>query len=194
MWFWSLGQEDPLEEGMQPTLVFLPEECMDRGVWWAIVHRVSKSRTRLKWLSMHAAILERGKCRVLWRNREEATDLEFTWGGDDGLSLCTRLKSQSVLKCTRETNKIFPSPTSLTQSVPKRLLQNGIEPNSAMRTHTCYKGTFYIEAINPRWFAWSVSQRCKSLGTHEVCGWSECLFSRGNEWMDLSLLPRLQCF
>ena len=55
--------------------------------------------------SMHATILERGKCRVLWRNREEATDLEFTWGGDDRLSLCTGFKSQSVLKCTRETNK-----------------------------------------------------------------------------------------
>ena len=26
---------------------------MDRGTWWATVHRVAKSRTRLKWLSMH---------------------------------------------------------------------------------------------------------------------------------------------
>ena len=29
----SLGQEDPLEEAMQPTAVFLPGECMDRGAW-----------------------------------------------------------------------------------------------------------------------------------------------------------------
>ena len=27
------------------------ENPMDRGVWWAIVHRVTKSWTRLKWLS-----------------------------------------------------------------------------------------------------------------------------------------------
>ena len=26
---------------------------MDRGAWWATVHRAAKSRTRLKWLSMY---------------------------------------------------------------------------------------------------------------------------------------------
>ena len=30
------------------------ENPMDRGVWWATVHRVAKSRTWLKWLSTHA--------------------------------------------------------------------------------------------------------------------------------------------
>ena len=30
------------------------ENPMDRGVWWAVVHRVAKSQTRLKPLSMHA--------------------------------------------------------------------------------------------------------------------------------------------
>jgi len=30
------------------------ENPMDRGVWWAIVHEVAKSRTRLKRLSMYA--------------------------------------------------------------------------------------------------------------------------------------------
>ena len=29
------------------------ENPMDRGTWWATVHRVSKSQTWLKWLSMH---------------------------------------------------------------------------------------------------------------------------------------------
>ena len=28
---------------------------MDRGVWWARLHRVTTSRTRLKWLSMHTS-------------------------------------------------------------------------------------------------------------------------------------------
>ena len=27
---------------------------MDRGAWWAIVHRVAKSQTQLKWFSVHA--------------------------------------------------------------------------------------------------------------------------------------------
>ena len=30
------------------------ENRMDRGAWWATVHKVSKSRIRLKWLSTHA--------------------------------------------------------------------------------------------------------------------------------------------
>ena len=30
------------------------ENPVDRGPWWAAVHRVAQSRTRLKWLSMHA--------------------------------------------------------------------------------------------------------------------------------------------
>ena len=38
----SLGWKDPLEEGM------------DRGAWWAAVHGVAKSWTRLKQLSTYA--------------------------------------------------------------------------------------------------------------------------------------------
>ena len=34
------------------------ENPMDRGAWWAAVHRVTKSRTQLKQLSMRA----RGHC------------------------------------------------------------------------------------------------------------------------------------
>ena len=35
------------------------ENPMDRGAWWAIVHRVAKSWTWLKWLSTHAHIVSR---------------------------------------------------------------------------------------------------------------------------------------
>ena len=34
------------------------ENPMDRGAWWTSVHGVTQSRTRLKWLSMHACIGE----------------------------------------------------------------------------------------------------------------------------------------
>jgi len=37
----------------QPTPVFLPGDPMDRGAWWATVHRVIKSRAWLKQLSIH---------------------------------------------------------------------------------------------------------------------------------------------
>ena len=37
---------------LQSTPVFLPGKSMNRGAWWAIVHRVTQRRTWLKWLSM----------------------------------------------------------------------------------------------------------------------------------------------
>ena len=37
----SLGQEDPLEEGM----TIRSSNPMERGAWWATVHRITKSRT-----------------------------------------------------------------------------------------------------------------------------------------------------
>ena len=44
----SLGWEDPLEEGMATHSRILAWRIpMDRGAWWATVHRVTKSRTQL---------------------------------------------------------------------------------------------------------------------------------------------------
>ena len=51
---WALGWEDPREEGVATTPVFWPGD-MDRGAWWAMVHRVAKSQIQLKWLNMHAS-------------------------------------------------------------------------------------------------------------------------------------------
>ena len=42
IWVRSLGWEGPLEEGS------CLENPMDRGAWWATVHGVTKSQTRLK--------------------------------------------------------------------------------------------------------------------------------------------------
>ena len=48
-WIPSLGWEDSLEEGMATHSSILAWRiAMDRGVWWATVHGVAKSRTRLK--------------------------------------------------------------------------------------------------------------------------------------------------
>ena len=43
----SLGQEDPLEKDMATHSSSCLEKPMDRGAWWATVHGVSKSLTRL---------------------------------------------------------------------------------------------------------------------------------------------------
>ena len=52
MWVQSLGQEDPLEEGMASHALQYSclENTMDRGAWRA-TQGVAKSRTRLKQLS-----------------------------------------------------------------------------------------------------------------------------------------------
>ena len=39
-----------------PLQYFCLENLMDRGVWWARVHRVAKSQTRLKQLSTQAEL------------------------------------------------------------------------------------------------------------------------------------------
>ena len=47
-WVRSLGWEDPLEEGMAIHSSILAGRLpMDRGAWWAAVHGVAKSWTRL---------------------------------------------------------------------------------------------------------------------------------------------------
>ena len=39
----SLDQEDPLEEGMEThSSILVLENPMDRGAWWATVHRVTR--------------------------------------------------------------------------------------------------------------------------------------------------------
>ena len=45
-WVQSLGWEDPLEEGMATHSSILAWKIpMDKGAWWATVHRVIRSLT-----------------------------------------------------------------------------------------------------------------------------------------------------
>ena len=46
----------PWRKAWQSIPVFLLENLMDRGAWWATVHRVAKSWIRLKRLSLHASV------------------------------------------------------------------------------------------------------------------------------------------
>ena len=46
-WVRSLGWEDALEKGTQPTPVFWPEEFHGQRAWQTTVHRVTKSQTQL---------------------------------------------------------------------------------------------------------------------------------------------------
>ena len=56
-WGQSLGQEDPLEKGMDTHPVFLPGDSQGRGAQWAAVHRVTKRRIQLSSQHCHLALL-----------------------------------------------------------------------------------------------------------------------------------------
>ena len=49
---WGRG-EYPMEES-RPLQYSCPENPMDRGAWWATVHSIARSGTRLKQLRVHA--------------------------------------------------------------------------------------------------------------------------------------------
>ena len=51
----GLGRS-PGEGNNNPLQYSCLENPMDRGAWWAIVHRVAKSQRQLKQLNMHAYI------------------------------------------------------------------------------------------------------------------------------------------
>ena len=60
----------------QSTLAFLPgqSQARDRGAWWATVHRVTESQTRLKWLSAHT---RRHRGVTVWKQiRWPSTNLQ----------------------------------------------------------------------------------------------------------------------
>ena len=53
-WAWSLGWEDPLEEGMATHSNILAWRTpMERGAWWATVYGIAKSWTRLSEKPQH---------------------------------------------------------------------------------------------------------------------------------------------
>ena len=83
----SLGQEDPLEEGMVTHCRILAWRIsMDRGAWWVTVQGVTKSWTRLKGLSMHT----HGHLSATDGEVEEAVTSEdsgFEWNLEKGSGL-----------------------------------------------------------------------------------------------------------
>ena len=57
-WVWSLGWEDPLEEGMATHSSILAWRTpKDRGAWWAIINGVVKRQTRPSDSAQHTPFL-----------------------------------------------------------------------------------------------------------------------------------------
>ena len=64
-WVQSLGWEDPLEESMATHSSILAWRIpMDRGAWWATVHGVLKSQTRLSDFTFTFTMVDLHCCMV----------------------------------------------------------------------------------------------------------------------------------
>ena len=96
-WVQSLGWKDPLEDGMAtPSSILAWRIPMDRGGWWALVHAVAESRTRLKRLSVNTEqIRGPGKCVYCLFHRSRANPL-FT-----GSSVLHQSQGESVFGAQR---------------------------------------------------------------------------------------------
>ena len=80
---------------------------MDKGAWWATVHRVAKSRTRLKWLSVHTT--------QNWFALSGLDWLSWTW-----LLRCPSTVAQAVFRVLSFSRKLkFPSWLWLSRNGPK---------------------------------------------------------------------------
>ena len=69
------------------------ENPVDRGSWRAAVHRIAQSRTRLKWLSMHACIGEGNGTPLQYSCLENPRDRGAWWAAVFGVA-----KSRTQLK------------------------------------------------------------------------------------------------
>ena len=59
---------------------------MDRGAWWAAVHRVAQSQTRLKGLSMHACAGEGNGNPLQYSCLENPRDRGAWWAAVYGVT------------------------------------------------------------------------------------------------------------
>ena len=86
-WVQSLGLENPLEEGMATHSSILAWRIpRERGVWQATVHGVTKNRTRLNQLSMHALRIVRGQEPYSQkREKEEKARLSSAGNSEAGI-------------------------------------------------------------------------------------------------------------
>ena len=80
----------PGEENGNPFQYSCLDNPLDRGAWWATVHKVAKSWTQLNWLSMHARICITTYCGKFFKRWEYQTTLYASW------EICTQVKKQQL--------------------------------------------------------------------------------------------------
>ena len=83
------------------------ENPVDRGAWWAAVHRVAQSQTQLKWLSMHCIGEENGN-PLQYSFLENPRDRGTWWA-----AICGVAQGRTQLKRCSSRSSIEQSCTSL---------------------------------------------------------------------------------
>ena len=83
-----------------PLQYSCPDNPTDKRAWWATVHRIAKSQTRLKWLSTHAHASEWGFPQALERSLFLSPGLGFCLHPPLGfLVLLTHSTEHRIFKC-----------------------------------------------------------------------------------------------
>ena len=132
------------------------ENPVDRGAWWAAVHRVTQSRTRLKRLSMHAWIGEGNnsplQCSCLENPRDRGAWWAVVYGVTQSWTRLKRLSSSSIPSRVLHKwrvhmhHKIFPS------KLLKWLLGGGNTNKSSINTSKKFqRGNSEQEMAIPFW-------------------------------------------
>ena len=78
------------------------ENPVDRGAWWAAVHRVTQSQTQLKWLGMHARTGEGNGNPLQYSCLENPRDRGVWWAAVYGVA-----QSQTRLKWLSSSNNFL---------------------------------------------------------------------------------------
>ena len=79
------------------------ENPVDGGAWWAAVHRVAQSQTRLKWLSMHACMGDGNGNPLQYSCLENPRDGGAWWAADYGVT-----RSGTWLKWLSSSSSLSP--------------------------------------------------------------------------------------
>ena len=85
-WIWQLLTSYIGEGNGSPLQYSCLENPVDRGAWWAAVHGVAQSWTRLKRLSMHACIGEGNGSPLQYSCLQNPMDRGAWWATDCGVA------------------------------------------------------------------------------------------------------------
>ena len=130
-----------LREGNSNPLQYsCPENPVDRGAWWAAVHRVTHSQTWLKHLSMHACIGEENGNPLQYSCLENPRDRGAWWAAIYGVT-----QSRTQLKRLSSSSILFLDWKIPWTEEPGGLWSTGLKSWTRLNTHTCtFSNSFCI--------------------------------------------------